>query len=71
MYSHIIGMTNHLYPGNFSKEEQECGEGSKLNKEIGERKAHIKMCYNRIRAYLFQNNKIDFQFKEEEYTKYW
>jgi len=27
-------MTNHLNPGNFGKEEQACGIGSKLNKEI-------------------------------------
>lgn len=60
MYSHIILMTQHLSPGNFGEEEKICGTGSKLNKEIQNRKEHIKMCYNRIRAYLFQNNKIDF-----------
>jgi hypothetical protein len=60
MYSHIIGMTNHLYPCNFDEDEISACKGSKLEKEIAARKAHIKMCYNRIRAYLFQNNKIDF-----------
>ena len=60
MYSHIIGMTNHLYPANFDEDEIKACRGSKLGKEIITRKEHIKMCYNRIRAYLFQNNKIDF-----------
>jgi hypothetical protein len=53
MYANIITMTSHLFPGNFGIEEQKQGEGSKLNKEIDARKAHITMCYNRIRAYLF------------------
>ena len=60
MYAHVIGMTNHLYPGNFGDDEMMKCKGSKLGKEVAQRKAHMKMCYNRIRAHLFQNNKIDF-----------
>ena len=53
MYAHIVGMTNHLYPGNFGADEMMKCKGSKLGKEITQRKAHMKMCYNRIRAHLF------------------
>ena len=53
MYAHVITMTSHLYPCNFGEEEKVCLSGSKLEKEIKDRNEHIKMCYNRIRAYLF------------------
>lgn len=64
-------MTAHLYPGNFGEKEMEAAKGTKLSEEIVDRNAHITMCYNRIRAYLFQNSKIDFQMSEKEYSTFW
>ena len=55
-------MTTKLFPCAFEGKEKELLLNSKLGKETEKRSEHIKMCYNRMRAFLVQNNRIDFNF---------
>ena len=55
-------MTTQRFPCSFEGKEKDLLLNSKLGKEVTKRSEHIKMCYNRIRAFLVQNNQIDFSF---------